>query len=52
MRPPWIAPRWNDRPELWSALMAAAAEPSPQPLQRLHLWGLQSIAANVTLRVP
>ena len=51
-RPPWIQPRWNSQPEFWSALLAAAAEPSIQPLQRLHLWGLQSIAAEVTLRAP
>lgn len=45
-RPAWIRPRWHDRPEIWQAWLAAAAQESPQALERLQLWGLQTLAAD------
>jgi hypothetical protein len=49
-RPPWIRARWAERPELWRAWFAAAAEESPRTLERLQLWGLQMIAAALVRR--
>ena len=49
-RPAWIRPRWEDRPELWKIWLSAAAEESPRGLERLQLWGLQSLAAEVLAR--
>ena len=46
-RPDWIRTRWNDRPEVWRAWLSAAAQESPQELERLQLWGLQMLAAEV-----
>ncbi len=46
-RPPWIRPRWEERPEVWQAWLAAAAEESPRALENLQLWGLQMLAAEV-----
>lgn len=50
-RPPWIRPRWDDRPEVWKAWLTAAAEESPYRLERLQLWGLQRLAADVVAGV-
>lgn len=47
-RPPWIRPRWHDRPEIWQAWLSAAAQESPRELERLQMWGLQMLAAEVT----
>jgi len=47
-RPAWIRPRWQDRPEVWQAWLSAALQESPQALERVRLWGLQSLAAEVT----
>jgi hypothetical protein len=49
-RPTWIRPRWDDRPEVWQAWLAAAAEESPRALESLQLWGLQMLAAEVLAR--
>ena len=46
-RPSWIRPRWDDRPDVWQAWLAAAAEESPRALENLQLWGLQMLAAEV-----
>ncbi|MDE2220947.1 MAG: hypothetical protein KGJ52_11280, partial [Gammaproteobacteria bacterium] len=51
-RPAWIRPRWDDRPEVWQAWLAAAAEESPRALESLQLWGLQMLAADATARRP
>ena len=48
LRPAWIRPRWENRPEVWRAWLSAALQESPQGLERLRLWGLQSLAAEVT----
>ena len=47
-RPAWIRPRWDDRPDVWRAWLSAAAQESPHGLERLQLWGLQMLAADVT----
>ena len=49
-RPSWIRPRWDDRPDVWQAWLAAAAEESPRALESLQLWGLQMLAAEVLAR--
>jgi hypothetical protein len=49
-RPEWIRPRWDNRPEVWQAWLAAAAEESPRALENLQLWGLQMLAAEVLPR--
>lgn len=49
-RPPWIRPRWDDRPGVWQAWLAAAAQESPRALESLQLWGLQMLAADVLAR--
>jgi hypothetical protein len=46
-RPAWIRPRWDQHGDVWSAWLAAAANESPHGLERLHLWGLQVLAAEV-----
>ena len=48
-RPLWIRPRWHDRPEVWKAWMIAAAEESPRGLERMQLWGLQTLAAALSV---
>ncbi len=50
LRPAWIHPRWDDRPAVWQAWLAAAAEESPRALENLQLWGLQMLAADVLAR--
>lgn len=45
-RPAFVRPRWEDRPELWHALMAAAASEKSRDLERLQRWGLQKLAAE------
>jgi hypothetical protein len=45
--PPWIRPRWADRPLLWQGWLAAAAHGREPELERLRLWGLQVLAAEV-----
>ncbi|MGA3157861.1 MAG: hypothetical protein ABSE43_09860 [Steroidobacteraceae bacterium] len=44
--PSWIRPRWEDRPEVWRQLLAAAAPSRPAMLRQLHLRGLQLLAAS------
>jgi hypothetical protein len=51
-RPAWIRPRWAELPGLWQAWLETAALESPRPLERLQLWGLQSLAAEVLARRP
>ena len=46
-RPAWIRPRWDQHPHVWRAWLSAAAQESPRGLERLHLWGLQKLAADV-----
>jgi hypothetical protein len=46
-RPGWARPRWHDRPGLWQAWLAAAAFERHADLERLRLWGLQMLAAEV-----
>lgn len=45
-RPAFVRPRWEDRPALWRALMAAAALEKSRDLERLQRWGLQKLAAE------
>jgi len=45
-RPAFIRPRWENRPALWHALMAAAALEKTGELERLQSWGLQMLAAE------
>lgn len=45
-RPAFVRPRWEDRPELWHALMGAAASEKSRDLERLQRWGLQKLAAE------
>ena len=46
-RSAWIRPRWDDRPDVWHAWLNAAAQNSPYDLERLQMWGLQMLAADV-----
>jgi hypothetical protein len=46
-RPAWIHPRWDQNLEVWCAWLGAAAQQSSRGLERLHLWGLQKLAADV-----
>jgi hypothetical protein len=45
-RPVFVRPRWENRPELWHALMGAAAADKHRDLERLQRWGLQALAAE------
>ncbi len=51
-RPAWIRPRWAERPGLWQAWLESAALDSPRTLERLELWGLQALAAELLARGP
>jgi hypothetical protein len=46
-RPAWIRPRWDERPDIWLAWLAAAAQEQPRALERLQHRGLQMLAAEV-----
>jgi hypothetical protein len=46
-RPAWIHPRWDQNLEVWCAWLSAAAQQSSHGLERLQLWGLQKLAADV-----
>jgi len=46
-RPAWIRVRWDDRPEIWRAWLTAAAQESAAEFERLQLWGLQMLAADM-----
>jgi hypothetical protein len=46
-RPAWIRPRWDQESEVWRAWLSAASKESPRGLERLQLWGLQMLAAEV-----
>jgi len=46
-RPGWIRPRWEQNPEVWRAWLLAAGRESPCNLERLQIWGLQTLAADV-----
>jgi hypothetical protein len=46
-RPGWVRPRWPERTGLWQAWLAAAAFERHADLERLRLWGLQMLAAEV-----
>jgi hypothetical protein len=46
-QPAWLQPRWADRPALWQAWLAAAAFDRRPELERLRLWGIQMLAAEV-----
>jgi hypothetical protein len=43
----WIRLRWASQPGLWQSWLDRAALESPRALERLQLWGLQSLAADV-----
>jgi hypothetical protein len=47
LQPSWIRPRWSDRPLLWQGWLSAAAFDRGSELERLRLWGLQKLAAEV-----
>jgi len=49
-QPAWIRPRWEQRAQLWQSWIQAASQDSPRELQRLQLWGLQSLAAEIRRR--
>ena len=46
-RPGWVRLRWDRQLEVWRAWLSAAAKESPRRLERLQLWGLQTLAADV-----
>jgi len=46
-RPGWIRPRWDQHSEVWRAWLTAAAKDPLPGLERLQLWGLQMVAAEV-----
>lgn len=46
-RPAWIRPRWEQHLDFWQGLLSAAGQDSPRGLERLQLWGLQKLAAEV-----
>ena len=43
-RPLWIKTRWHDRPDIWRSWLFAAELESSRELERLQLWGLQTLA--------
>jgi hypothetical protein len=45
--PPWIRPRWHQRPEFWRRLIVAARREDPVPLRQLQWHGLTLLAARV-----
>ena len=45
-RPAFVRPRWESRPDLWQALISAAALENTHELERLQRWGLQKLAAE------
>ncbi len=49
-RPEWIRPRWERQSQVWQSWLSVAARDSPRELERLQLWGLQSLAAEVRRR--
>jgi hypothetical protein len=49
-RPAWIRLRWEQQAGVWRAWLSAAAQPSPRGIERLQLWGLQTLAAEVRRR--
>jgi len=51
-RPAWIRVRWDDRPDLWQSWLHAARLDAPRALERMQLWGLQSLAAAVAGAAP
>jgi hypothetical protein len=46
-RPEWIRPLWEDRPEIWQQLLAAALSDHEGRLRPLQLRGLQLLAARM-----
>ena len=46
-RPGWIRPRWDQHAPVWRAWLSAAEKESSRGLERLHLWGLQVVAAEL-----
>jgi hypothetical protein len=44
--PAWIRPRWEERPDVWRQLLTAAAPLRPALLRKIHLRGLQLLAAS------
>ena len=50
-RPAWIRPRWDQHPDFWPVWLSAAAQEAPRGLERLQLWGLQKLAADVRRRI-
>jgi hypothetical protein len=45
--PAWLQPRWPQHVRIWREFLLAAAEGDGRSLQRVRLWGLQMLAAEV-----
>ncbi len=48
--PAWIAPRWEQQPNVWQQLLAAACRDNPALLRQAQLRGLQLLAGAVAGR--
>lgn len=47
VRPDWMRPRWDDRPQVWRQLLQAAIEGPVSRLRLLQLRGLQLLAGSM-----
>jgi hypothetical protein len=47
VRPHWMRPRWDDRPQVWRQLLQAAIEGPVSRLRLLQLRGLQLLAGGM-----
>lgn len=50
LTPAWIAPRWEQQPNVWQQLIGAACRDNPAQLRQAQLRGLQLLAAAVAGR--
>jgi hypothetical protein len=46
LHPEWLRPRWPTRPQVWRALLLAAASGDARALERAHLHGLTLLAGE------
>jgi hypothetical protein len=47
VRPDWMRPRWDDKPQVWQQLLQAAIEGPASRLRLLQLRGLQLLAGGM-----
>jgi len=52
LAPGWIVPRWEQQPNVWRQLIAAACRGQPLLLRQVQLRGLQLLARTAGARGP